>query len=164
MKIGHYTIVKTPLELGKLARIARSSFGTSLRDTSAKSKLGVRFLSEFERGKATAEIGKVIQALQAAELDLAVVPRQNNIMDSERLSQQLELEFPYDWSNTDIDESVFIRLVLEKTRFNDILRIAHYFGLERIDKEAKFYANSSQKDILTKYLSRIRAGFEIAKT
>lgn len=164
MTENDYIIVATPAVLGKIVRSARTASGCSLRSTSEATKLGVRFLSEFERGKPTAEIGKVMQALHAAGLKLAVIPHRSELTNSIRLSQKLELEFPYDWSNPDIDESTFIRLVLEKTRFNDILRIAHHFGLNRVQAEAEHYANSDQARMINKYLSRIQTGFELARS
>jgi len=176
-------IVKTPKELGKLARANRKAVGRSLRHTSAMCNIGVRFLSEFERGKSTAEIGKVIVALQVAGLDLAVIPqpgflRSNKsgsgaikeapknltqVNKSDRLSQRLNLEFPYDWSNPDLDDSTFIQLVLAKTRFNDILRIAHYFGFDRIELESRSFVDTPQGNVIKKLLSRIQAGIKLAK-
>ncbi len=171
-------IASTAKELGKLARSNRKAAGMSLRQTSALNNLGVRFLSEFERGKPTAEIGKVITALQAAGLDLAVVPRPNifkanvfstatakeaTVKKAKRLSQRLNLEFPYEWSNPDLDESTFIHLVLEKTRFNDILRIAHYFGIERIESESRYFVAAPQERVINKLLARIRTGIERAQ-
>ncbi|MFV1984033.1 MAG: helix-turn-helix domain-containing protein [Thiohalomonadales bacterium] len=164
-------------ELGKLIRTKRKACGITLQQTSAKSNIGVRFLSELERGKETAEIGKVISALHAVGLDLAVVQKQkiSNITNSvnesvphynskptQTLSEQLGLEFPYDWSNPNINSETFIRLVLAKTRFNDILRITHYFGIERIKDETKHFDKSPQYEILNKLISHICSGIKIA--
>jgi len=148
--------------------------GASLRRTAAANNVGARFLSEFERGKPTTEIGKVITALHAAGLDLAVVPRLASppqadtsnaptLNSNKRLSQQLQLEFPYDWSNPQLDESTFIRLVLEKTRFNDILRVARHFGIERLESEAEQLTDIPQAAIINKLLARIRAGIARAR-
>ena len=166
-------IVNTPEELGKLARAKRMALGVSLRKTAASNNLGARFLSEFERGKPTSEIGKVITALHAAGFDLAVVPKspppqatianETTLKSSNRLSQQLHLEFPYDWSNPQINESTFIRLVLEKTRFNDILRVAHHFSIERLESEAEKLADLPQATIINKLLARVRAGIARAR-
>ncbi len=157
----HITITATPEALGKVARENRKKSGVSLRQSSNDNAYGIRFLSEFERGKPTAELGKVIQALHAAGLDLAVVPRQVRVVNSERLSQKLNLEFPYDWSNPDISESTLIFLVLEKARFNDILAITYYFGLERITLEAKNLVDAPQSKLIDKYLRRIQQGISL---
>ena len=156
-------ITRTPAELGDVARIARDDSGLSLRQSAKANSFGVRFLSEFERGKPTAELGKVMQALHAVGFDLAVVPRQKTrSINAKRLSKQLELEFPYDWSNPDISESTLIFLVLEKARFNDVLRITHYFGIERISTEAMKFSDTAHSDLITKYLRRIKKGIELA--
>jgi len=166
-------IIDTPKELGNLVREKRMNMGTSLRKTAASNHIGVRFLSEFERGKTTSEIGKIITALHAVELDLAVVPRSfvNRAESSEKpctesnhfLSKQLNLEYPYDWSNPNMDKSTFIRLVLERTRFNDILRVTHHFGIERIESEVEKLADIPQLTLIKKLLDRIRIGMQRAR-
>lgn len=69
---GH---VKTAEDLGKLVRAHRKQLNLTLENVSGLSNLGVRFLSEFERGKETAEIGKVLKALYVLGLDVVVQPR-----------------------------------------------------------------------------------------
>jgi len=172
--IANTIIVNTAKELGNLAREKRMNAGMSLRKTAALNHIGVRFLSEFERGKPTSEIGKVIAALHAAELDLAIVPRSvsyqsdttniPSLKSNGYLSKQLQLEFPYDWSNPQMEESTFIRLVLEKTRFNDMLRVTHYFGIERVESEAEKLAGTPQASIIKKLLGRIRTGIQRARS
>ena len=54
---------------------------------SAFGNLGMRFLSELERGKATAELGKVLKALQTLGLEVVIQPRHGTGMAS---SQQDE--------------------------------------------------------------------------
>ena len=163
------TMIQSPEELGQMVRAQRKKTGSSLRDTSASSRLGVRFLSEFERGKPTAEIGKVMEALHAAGLDLAVVPRtplptsNKQTIGLDRLSQKLNLEFPYDWSNSQLNESTFIQHVLRKSRFNDVLRIVNHFGLSRVESEAALFVDTPQGTFITKLLNHIRIGIERAK-
>jgi transcriptional regulator with XRE-family HTH domain len=60
--------------LGNLARAHRKSRNLTLATVSGLSGLSIRFLSEFERGKPTAEIGKVLQALRILGLEVAVRP------------------------------------------------------------------------------------------
>lgn len=50
----------------------------------------------------------------------------------ERLSTLLNLSFPYDWSNSDIDESVFILRVLEGCFIEDIVKCTQYFGIQKV--------------------------------
>ena len=69
-------VVRTAEELGRLARAHRKNHALALKDTSNLANLGIRFLSEFERGKKTAEIGKVLKALDAIGLEVIVQPRE----------------------------------------------------------------------------------------
>jgi len=184
---GFENIINNTTDLGKLIRAKRKSSGASLQQTSANSDIGVRFLSELERGKDTAEIGKVLSALHAVGLDLVVVKKptgyRNASDNSENanlinesainyysdtnytpLSTQLDLEFPYDWSNPDIEETAFIQLVLAKTRFNDILKISHHFGISRIETEVSHFIDTPQYDIIVKLISHIRAGIKLASS
>ncbi|MEX0732337.1 MAG: helix-turn-helix domain-containing protein [Aquisalimonadaceae bacterium] len=68
--------VRAPAELGSIVRRHRKSQGITLEELADLTGLGVRFLSEFERGKPTAEIGKVLEALATMGLEVYVVPRQ----------------------------------------------------------------------------------------
>jgi len=69
---GH---VVTAHELGRLVRLHRKKRGLTLETVSGLSNLGIRFLSEFERGKETAEIGKVLKALHVLGLEVHIRPR-----------------------------------------------------------------------------------------
>lgn len=61
-------------ELGKLLRAHRKSRQLTLEAASGLSNLSVRFLSEVERGKQTAEIGKVLKAMRTLGLEVTVQP------------------------------------------------------------------------------------------
>lgn len=69
-----YGRTHTPNDLGGLARAHRKSKHLTLDTLSGLSNLSIRFLSEFERGKATAEVGKVLQALKTLGLEVVVRP------------------------------------------------------------------------------------------
>ncbi len=170
--------IKNTSELGQLIRSSRKNAGMTLQQASVISNTGVRFLSELERGKETAEIGKVISALHAVGLEINIIQKQNNYQTNSdnnnqieeainnyknTLSEQLNLEFPYDLANPDIDDATFIRLVLAKTRFNDILRIAHFFGLQRIELELDHFIDQPQFTTLFKLISHIHEGILIAE-
>lgn len=64
----------TVSDLGSLARAHRKSKHLTLKTLSGLSTLSIRFLSEFERGKTTAEIGKVLKALKILGLEVVVRP------------------------------------------------------------------------------------------
>jgi HTH-type transcriptional regulator/antitoxin HipB len=70
-----YGVVRNAKELGSLARAHRKSRAISLEVVGGLGNLGKRFLSEFERGKETAEIGKVLKALNTLGLDVIIQPR-----------------------------------------------------------------------------------------
>jgi transcriptional regulator with XRE-family HTH domain len=72
-----YGVVRDVKGLGEIARAHRKSRGITLDKISGLANLGIRFLSEFERGKETAEIGKVFKALNTLGLEVIVQPRKN---------------------------------------------------------------------------------------
>jgi HTH-type transcriptional regulator/antitoxin HipB len=73
-----YGVVHTAAELGEIVRAHRKENKITLERVSGLGNLSTKFLSEFERGKETAEIGKIIQALRTVGLDLVVQPRNSN--------------------------------------------------------------------------------------
>ena len=70
-----YGAVRSTEELGKLVRAHRKQRQLTLETISGLGNLSTRFLSEFERGKQTAELGKVLQALHTLGLEVIVQPR-----------------------------------------------------------------------------------------
>jgi len=70
-----YGKISNPTQLGALVRSVRKSQGITQEDLSALAGLGPRLIGEIERGKQTAEIGKVFQLLASLGLDLVVQPR-----------------------------------------------------------------------------------------
>ena len=70
-----YGRVRSPEALGRLARQERKRQGLTLDQVYSASGLTTRFLSEFERGKRNASLGRVMDALQALGLEVLVLPR-----------------------------------------------------------------------------------------
>lgn len=70
-----YGAVQSAEELGRLARVHRKQRRLTLETVSGLGNLSTRFLSEFERGKETAEIGKVLKALRTLGLEVIIQPR-----------------------------------------------------------------------------------------
>jgi len=70
-----YGPVRSPQALGRLARQERKLQGLTLDEVYSASGLTTRFLSEFERGKPNASLGRVMHALQALGLEVLVLPR-----------------------------------------------------------------------------------------
>lgn len=75
-QIPVYGRVDSTAQLGRLVREHRKGFQhVTLAQTAGVSGVGPRFLSELERGKPTAEIGKALHVIQQLGLDIWVVPR-----------------------------------------------------------------------------------------
>ncbi len=70
-----YGAVRSAEELGRLVRAHRKNRQLTLETVSGLGNLSPRFLSEFERGKETAEIGKILKALRTLGLDVIIQPR-----------------------------------------------------------------------------------------
>jgi hypothetical protein len=49
-----------------------------------------------------------------------------------RLVKRLELEYAYDHANPSMSADIIIYKVVERYRFNDMLQIAFYFGLDEL--------------------------------
>lgn len=158
-------LVTTPSDLGQISSERRKQFGISRRKAAPLAGVGGRFLAEFENGKPTAELGKVVNALHAAGLDLAVVERDQTEYGLAPATQQLQplsvrvgTDFPYDWSNASIDEAVFIRKVLEAARYNDLLRTIDYFGYQRVAEEIGCLKDTTIANKVIGMLTRIQTG------
>lgn len=91
-----YGTISTTQSLGELLRQHRKHRGLTLETVAGLANVSVRFFSEIERGKETAEIGKVIKALNTVGLEIAVVPRH-----SYDLHVKPALPVPNDTSNDD---------------------------------------------------------------
>lgn len=70
-----YGRVRSPAALGALARGERKCQLLTLDAVYSSTGLSTRFLSEFERGKPNASIGRVMDALQALGLEMLILPR-----------------------------------------------------------------------------------------
>jgi HTH-type transcriptional regulator / antitoxin HipB len=62
-------------ELGQLVRRRRRQAKLTLKDAAGMAGVGIRFLSELERGKPTLQIGLALEVLQLFGLELHVQPR-----------------------------------------------------------------------------------------
>ncbi|MAC57276.1 MAG: transcriptional regulator [Novosphingobium sp.] len=58
--------------IGRVIRDERKELGLRQDELAAASGVGLRFIVELERGKATAQIGKVIAVLAALGCDLQI--------------------------------------------------------------------------------------------
>jgi y4mF family transcriptional regulator len=67
--------IEQPVDIGKLVRQRRKGAGLTLQEAAAMAGVGVRFLSELERGKPTLQLGLALQVLQLFGLELHVHAR-----------------------------------------------------------------------------------------
>lgn len=70
-----YGSVRSARDLGQLMRLHRKSRGWTLQQLAGFANVSMRFLSELERGKETAEIGKALHALRLLGLEVVLSPR-----------------------------------------------------------------------------------------
>lgn len=67
--------VDDAIQIGQLVRQRRKEAGMTLKEAASLAGVGVRFLSELERGKPTLQLGLAIRVLQLFGLELHVEKR-----------------------------------------------------------------------------------------
>lgn len=67
--------INNTLELGRLIRQQRKAMGLTQLDAAGLCGVGERFLSELERGKPTASLGKALQVLHRLGFSVSVTHR-----------------------------------------------------------------------------------------
>ena len=70
-----YGRVRSPQAMGQLVRQERKRQDLTMDEVYSASGLTTRFLSEFERGKPNASLGRVMDSLQALGLEMLVLSR-----------------------------------------------------------------------------------------
>jgi len=74
-KHSPYGRVASVEELGWKIRSKRKHLGLTLEHVAGLSGIGIRYLSELERGKKTIELGKALRVMNSLGLDLTVTPK-----------------------------------------------------------------------------------------
>ena len=74
-KAIQYGIVTSPREIGQIIRKRRKELGVHQVEAAGLSGVGVRFLSDLERGKPTCELGLAIRVATRLGLDISISPR-----------------------------------------------------------------------------------------
>ena len=67
--------IKSIKDLGSIVRQQRKTRGVTQAEAAGLCGVGVRFMSELERGKTTLEVGKVIQVLDRLGLQIWISSR-----------------------------------------------------------------------------------------
>ena len=70
-----YGKINSVSELGALVRLHRKSQKVRIEDLSDMAMISARLIGEFERGKETCQVGKVLQILKFLGLEIRIVPR-----------------------------------------------------------------------------------------
>jgi HTH-type transcriptional regulator / antitoxin HipB len=70
-----YGKIGSVAEMGALIRQHRKSQHVRIEDLSDMAMISARLIGEFERGKETCQIGKVLQILKFLGLEIRIVPR-----------------------------------------------------------------------------------------
>jgi transcriptional regulator with XRE-family HTH domain len=69
------TVVRSAVDIGAVIRKKRKEDGLTLADAAGLCNVNYRFLSDLENGKATAQLGKVLQALYALGIEIELKDR-----------------------------------------------------------------------------------------
>jgi transcriptional regulator with XRE-family HTH domain len=73
--VGMSTVVHSPAEVGAAARERRKALGYTQTEVASLCATGVRFISDFENGKVTVELGKALTVLEALGMDIHLAIR-----------------------------------------------------------------------------------------
>jgi y4mF family transcriptional regulator len=76
-----FTKIHSVKEIGQMVKDKRKKLGLRQADTAGLAGVGIRFLSELERGKETLAIAKVLQVANNLGLDIFL---QDNTLDGGR--------------------------------------------------------------------------------
>jgi predicted transcriptional regulator len=74
-----YGKIENVSDMGKLVRQHRKSQKVRIEDLSDMAMMSARLIGEFERGKETCQIGKVLQILKFLGLEIRIVPRGSKV-------------------------------------------------------------------------------------
>ena len=80
-----------------------------------------------------------------------------------RLVRRLKLEYAYDHANPSMGADILIYKVVEHYRFNDMLQLAHYFGVDVLKQKAREVYGDDQPRRLRQIIRNIELGFQEAR-
>ena len=111
-------------ELAQLAEVSRATVG-GIENGSIK-EIGVHRLNK----------------IVAVSLNL---PRPRDaVTNADRKSQNLDLSFPYDWSNPSMSDDVLIEKVVERGLFEDMVKIAIHYGVAALRQSVAAFTAKNQ--------------------
>ena len=139
----------------------------------SKTEKGLVLLGLWNRGikdLTTIEIKCAVDNWSQSEIDkyASLIPewlrsamKQSN---EQRKSIQLGLSGAYDWSSTQIKDHALINKVLEKHKFEDVVRLCLYYGVPRVKRvfrRSEFDSMTSSS--VTRMLKNISKGLNVKK-
>jgi HTH-type transcriptional regulator / antitoxin HipB len=75
MSKAEHSRIRSSADLGRQIRAARKIQGLTQAELAEAAGVGVRFVSDLERGKETARLGQAIDLARLVGLDLLALPR-----------------------------------------------------------------------------------------
>lgn len=119
---------------------------TSIKTRIARSIANSRDDKEFSRGDFVRfggydQVGRALREIQSDGKLVKIgrgcfrkpMPESGGLTGSERKSVVLGLDFPYDWSNSNMDETSLIMEALERAHLPDITRLVIAYGSQRVN-------------------------------
>lgn len=124
------SVIHNAAELGQLAKKTRGETGLRIKDLHNYTRLATRFIGEFERGKETTQLGKVMEMLDSMGLELVVRTRRNETMVDPRSLGLTKSRF---WSSgNQLPAYRIIARVLADPTEEDLHILKQQFGLDSI--------------------------------
>ncbi|EAR62040.1 hypothetical protein [Neptuniibacter caesariensis] len=103
-------------------------------------------------------MGKFITGTHREVIPIREIPHPSE----KRLVKRLELEYAYDHANPSMSADILLFKVVERYRFNDLLQVAFYFGLDAIKQKASEFYGDELPRRLSQILRNIENGFKEA--
>lgn len=85
-----YAQISLPQDIGEIIRLERKELGWSQTELAQRGGCSQRFVSECERGKQSAEIGKVLQLLNALGLAVRISGRRTPEQSREMVDRGID--------------------------------------------------------------------------
>ena len=128
--------------IGHGVKVARTLGGLSQADLAIRAGVSRATINALENG-AIKEIGvnRLSRIVRVAEnLPPASSGRERTTVTAHGKSDALRLSFPYDWSNPDLPDDVLISKVIQRGIFEDIVRVAAKYGIQKVRAMADSFA------------------------
>jgi len=124
------SVIHNVAELGQLAKRTRAEMGLRIEDLHVYTHLATRFIGEIERGKETAQLGKVMEMLDSMGLELVVRTKRDETMVDPRSLGLTKGRF---WSSgSQLPAHRIIARVLADPIEDDLQILKQQFGLSSI--------------------------------